>query len=180
MPAAPKPAAAGTNQRSRRRLREFVLLTLGVLTPIGILAVNASAFVMLHLAAFRIVIAGLALLSGLVLNGLTAWWLLRLASHRAPPLFREYRAWAIGAAVVIVALTAAGGGYLTYLGMRDPRRLPDSLSMVVAAFMLLLPFAVTFAGRRMAGLGGIIPVDEPAGKEKSPPPKRGARLARKS
>jgi hypothetical protein len=40
--------------------------------------------------------------------------------------------------------------------------------MVVAAFMLLLPFAVTFAGRRMAGLGGIIPVDEPAGKEKSP------------
>jgi hypothetical protein len=28
--------------------------------------------------------------------------------------------------------------------------------------MLLLPLAVTFAGRRMAGMGGIIPVDEPA------------------
>jgi len=38
--------------------------------------------------------------------------------------------------------------------------------MVVATFMLLLPLAVTFAGRRMAGLGGIIPVDEPAGREK--------------
>ncbi len=138
-----------------------------MLTPLGILAVNASAFVMMHLDAFRIVIAGLALLSGLVLNGLTAWWLLRLASLHAPPLFREYRTWAIGAAVLIVALTAAGGGYLTYLGMRDPRHLPDSLSMIVAAFMLLLPFAVSFAGRRMAGLGGIIPVDEPAGKERS-------------
>ena len=148
-----------------------------MITPVGILAVNASAFVMLHLPAFRIVIAGLALLSGLVLNGLTAWWLLHLASLHAPPLFREYRTWAIGAAVLIVALTAAGGGYLTYLGMRDPRRLPDSLSMIVAAFMLLLPFAVTFAGRRMAGLGGIIPVDEPAGKTRSPS-RRGARLSR--
>ena len=166
MQAAPKPAAAATNHRSRRRLREYVLLTLGVLTPVGILAVNASAFVMIHLDAFRLVIAGLALLSGLVLNGLTAWWLLRLASLHAPPLFREYRIWVIGAAVLIVALTAAGGGYLTYLGMRDPRHLPDSLSMIVAAFMLLLPFAVTFAGRRLAGLGGIIPVDEPAGREK--------------
>src|SRR5712671_1970885 len=127
---------------SSRRLREFVLLTLGVITPIGILAVNASAFVMSHLDAFRIVIAGCALLSGLVLNGLTAWWLLRLASLHAPPLFREYRNWMVG-----------------------------------AAFMLLLPFAVTFAGRRLAGLGGIIPVDEPPGKQKSPS-RRGARLGR--
>jgi hypothetical protein len=161
-----------------RRLRESVLLTLGVITPIGILAVNVSAFVMTHLAQFRIGIAALALFSGLVLNGLTAWWLLRLASRSAGSLFREYRMWAIGVAVVIVAMTAAGGGYLTYLGMRDPRRLPDTLSMVVATFMVLLPLAVTFAGRRMAGMGGIIPVDEPTGQEKSPPHRRGARLGR--
>lgn len=161
-----------------RRLRESVLLSLGVLTPVGILAVNASAFVMGHLAQFRVGIAACALLSGLVLNGLTAWWLLRLASRTAPPLYREYRWWAIGFATLIVLLTAAGGGYLTYLGLRDPRHLPDSLSVVVATFMLVLPFAVTLAGRRMAGLGGIIPVDEPAGKEKSPPPKRGARVSR--
>jgi len=149
-----------------RRLRESVLLALGVITPIGILAVNVSAFVMTHLAEFRIGIAALALLSGLVLNGLTAWWLLRLASRSAAPLFAEYRRWAVGAAVLIVAVTGIGGGYLTYLGMRDPRRLPDTLSMVVAIIMLLLPLAVSFAGRRMAGLGGIIPVDEPAGREK--------------
>ena len=157
-----------------------MLLALGVITPLGILAVNISAFVMVHLAEFRIGIAALALLSGLVLNGLTAWWLLRLASRSAAPLFREYRMWAIGAAVLIVALTAAGGGYLTYLGMRDPKRLPDTLSMVVATFMLLLPLAVSFAARRMAGMGGIIPVEEPAGKEKSPPHRRGARLGRSS
>jgi len=153
-----------------RRLREAVLLTLGVLTPVGILAVNISAFVMSNLTAFRLVIAGCALVSGL-----TAWWILRLASRNANPLYSEYRFWAVGAAVIIVLLTAAGGGYLTYLGMRDPHRLPDSLSMIVASFMLLLPLAVTFAGRRMAGMGGIIPVDEPGRrKEKNraakPPP----------
>jgi len=150
-----------------RRLREFVLLTLGVVTPIGILAVNLSAFVMGHLPALRLIVAGCALVSGLVLNGLTAWWVLRLASRNANPLYREYRTWAIGAAVILVALTAGGGGYLTYLGLRDPAHLPDSLSMIVASFMLLLPLAVAFASRRIAGMGGIIPVDEPAGKEKS-------------
>jgi hypothetical protein len=159
---------------SSRRLREIVLLTLGVITPVGILAVNASAFVMVHLTQFRIGIAACALVSGLVLNGLTAWWLLRLASRTAPPLYREYRWYAIGVATLIVLLTAAGGGYLTYLGLRDPKRLPDVLSVFVASFMILLPFAVTIAARRMAGLGGIIPVDEPAGKERSPRPKRGA------
>src|SRR5487761_84818 len=160
-----------------RRLRESVLLTLGVITPVGILAVNASAFVMLHLTQFRIGIAACALVSGLVLNGLTAWWLLRLASRTAPPLYREYRWWAIGVAVVIVLGTAGGGGYLTYLGLRDPKHLPDALSVVVATIMLVLPFAVTFAARRLAGIGGIIPVDE---KEKSPPPTGGAPLGRRT
>lgn len=140
-----------------------------MITPIGILAVNISAFVMANLPAFRLMIAALALISGLVLNGLTAWWVLRLASKNANPLYTEYRTWLIGAAVIIVAATAAGGGYLTYLGMRDPTHLPDSLSMVVASFMLLLPLAVAFISRRAAGMGGIIPVDEPAGKEKRRP-----------
>ena len=127
---------------------------------------------MVHLNAFRVGIAACAVLSGLVLNGLTAWWLLRMVSRNAPPLYREYRIWAMGGSVVIVLLTAAAGGYLTYLGLRDPKRLPDALSVIVATFMIALPFAVSLAARRIAGIGGIIPVEEPAGKERSP--RRGA------
>lgn len=140
-----------------------------MITPVGILAVNASAFVMIHLTQFRIGIAACAVVSGLVLNGLTAWWLLRLASRNAPPLYREYRVWAVGAAVLIVLLTAGGGGYLTYLGLKDPQRLPDPLSVLVSSVMLALPFAVSIAGRRMAGMGGIIPVDEPAHLQRREP-----------
>lgn len=128
---------------------------------------NGSAFVMQHLTQFRIGIAACAVISGVVLNGLTAWWLLRLASRNAPPLYREYRVWAIGAAVLIVGLTAGGGGYLTYLGLKDPTRLPDALSVVVATFALLLPLAVAVAARRMAGLGGIFPIDDPTRKDRS-------------
>src|SRR6202171_4212341 len=101
-----------------RRMRETVLLTLGVITPLGILAVNASAFVMMHLDQFRIGIAACALVSGLVLSALTAGWLLRLASRTAPPLYREYRWWAIGVAVLIVLLTGGGGGTLTHPCLR--------------------------------------------------------------
>ncbi len=133
---------------------------------------------MVHLNAFRVGIAACALISGLVLNGLTAWWLLRLASRNAPPLYREYRVWAIGAAVLVVLLTAVGGGYLTYLGLNDPRRLPDPLSVVVATFMLLLPLAVSVAARRIAGLGGIVPVEERGEKERSPRSRRGSLRSR--
>ena len=143
-----------------------------MITPLGILAVNASAFVMVNLAAFRLGIAACAVVSGLVLNGLTAWWLLRLVSRTSPPLYREYRVAAIIGSVLIVLATAAAGGYLTYLGLRDPRRLPDVLSVVVAVVMIALPFAISIAARRLAGIGGIIPVEEPPGKERSP--RRGA------
>lgn len=117
---------------------------------------------MAHLTQFRIGIAACAVISGLVLNGLTSWWLLRLASRNAPPLYREYRLWLLGAAVVVVLVTAGAGGYLTYLGLKDPSRLPDPLSVIVATLALALPFAVSLAARRWAGLGGIMPVEEPA------------------
>jgi hypothetical protein len=133
---------------------------------------------MVHLTEFRIGIAACALISALVLNGLTAWWLLRLFRRNAPPLFREYRLWLIGAAVVVVLVSAAAGGYLTYLGLRDPRRLPDALSVLVALVFLLLPFAISLAARQWAGIGGVIPVEEPPGKERSPRRGRGSLKAR--
>ena len=139
-----------------------------MITPLGILAVNASAFVMANLAAFRLGIAACAVISGLVLNGLTAWWLLRLVSRTSPPLYREYRTFALIASVLIVLAASGAGGYLTYVGLRDPARLPDALSVIVATVMIALPFAISLAARRWAGIGGIIPVEEPPGKERSP------------
>src|SRR4030088_801086 len=89
-----------------KRSRELILVGIGVLTPVGVLAVNASAFIMQHLTEFRVTIAVSALLSGLILNGLTAHGVLRFAHQSARPLFREYRYWIVALAVVVVLASA--------------------------------------------------------------------------
>lgn len=132
------------------RTRELVLLVVGVLTPVGILAVNGAAFVMGHLGAFRLSIAGCALISSLLLNGLTALWVLRAASTGASSLFTEYRRWIVGFAVVVVLATSGFAAYFTYVGMQDPRHLPNSVAVVTAVLALGVPFALTWVGRRLA------------------------------
>ena len=132
-----------------RRWRDLVLVVIGVITPIGVLAVNASAFIMHHLDQFRMMIAICALLSGLILNGLAAYWALGLARRRAAPLFTEYRNWAIGMAVIAVGASACVGAYLTYVGLNDPRHLPNPVSVLGALFALGVPFGLTYVQRRL-------------------------------
>ena len=135
-----------------RRVRENVFLVVGASTPVGILAVNGSAFVMQHLAQFAVGIAICALISGLSLNGLTAWVVLGRAERFAPQLFAEYRTWLICAAVLIVLLTAGVGAYLTLLSMQRPDQLPNLFAVLTALWLLFLPVLMTFVARRLNGV----------------------------
>jgi hypothetical protein len=132
----------------RRRIQDLVFLVVGVSTPIGILAVNASAFIMLHLQAFRLGIAICALVSGLSLNALGAYAALARAYSYAPRLYTEYRYWLVGIAVVVVAAWSVVGAWLTYLSMQNPKHLPNLAAVLTALWLLFLPFAVTFISRR--------------------------------
>jgi hypothetical protein len=144
-----------------RRAREIILLAIGVTTPVGILMVNGAAFVMRHLVEFRYGIAAFALLSSLILNGLTAYVLLRLASRYAADFFAEYRRWAVAVAVLAVLVTSGFAAYFTYTGMQDPRKLPDPGVVLWTLFFLAMPFVLSFVGRRLAGLRGVpAPIDE--------------------
>lgn len=127
-----------------------MLLAVGVATPIGILAVNFAAFVMGHLAAFRLAIAACALVSSVLLNGLTALWVLRAVAARATSLYTEYRNWLIGAAGLIVLASSAFASYFTYVGMQDPRHLPNQVAVVTAVLALGVPFVLTWVGRRIS------------------------------
>jgi hypothetical protein len=142
-----------------QRFREIVFLVVGASTPVGILAVNGSAFVMQHLSQFAVGIAVCALISGLSLNGLTAWMVLGRAERFVPQLFAEYRIWLLIAAVMIVIASAAIGAYLTYLSMQDGRYLPNIWAVLTALWLLLLPVLMTFVARRLKnGLGSRVPV----------------------
>jgi hypothetical protein len=134
-----------------QRVREIVFLAIGASTPVGILAVNLSAFVMQHLSQFAVGIAVCALISGLSLNGLTAWVLMGRAERFAPQLFAEYRVWLVCAAVLIVLITAGVGAYLTLLSMQRPDQLPNIFAVLTALWLLFLPVLMTFVARRLNG-----------------------------
>jgi hypothetical protein len=149
-----------------QRTREIVFLVVGASTPVGILAVNISAFVMQHLTQFAVGIAVCALISGLSLNGLTAWLALGRAERFAPQLFAEYRIWLHSAAVLIVAVTAGVGAWLTYLSMQRPDQLPNVYAILTALWLLFLPVLMTFVARRLkSGLGARVQAAEVAVRE---------------
>ena len=148
------------------RTREIVFLVIGASTPVGILAVNASAFVMQHLNQFAVGIAVCALISGLSLNGLTAWLALGRAERFAPQLFAEYRIWLHTAAVLIVLVTAGVGAWLTYLSMQRRDQLPNVYAVLTALWLLFLPVLMTFVARRLKnGLGSRVQASEVAVRE---------------
>ncbi len=132
---------------TRRRLKELVFLLVGVSTPVGILAVNASAFVMRHLTEFRVTIAACALVSGFCLNGLGAYLLVGRAAAHTPRIYHEYRGWTIGVAVTAVIAWSAFGAYGTYWSMQDPRQLPNVAAVLTAVWLLLFPFLGVAASR---------------------------------
>jgi hypothetical protein len=133
---------------SRRRLQELGLIVVGVVTPIGILAVNAAAFVMRHLTEFRVGLAVAALVSSMLLNGLAAYAAIRYSQRNAPLLYAEYKRVALVAAFLFIAVPSAIGAYLTYLGLVDPNQLPNGWGVLASLLALALPFALTYIDRR--------------------------------
>jgi hypothetical protein len=128
----------------------LLLLVIGIITPVGILVVNASAFVMRNLEQFRIGIAICALISSLVLNGLTASWLLRLAGRRSISIYLQHQEWATVVATTVVLATSIGAAIFTYIGMGNPGHLPDTLSVITALAALLVPIGITYFSRIFA------------------------------
>jgi hypothetical protein len=102
---------------------------------------------MAHLAQFRLLIAACALISSLVLNGLVVFWLIGVARRRQSRFYIEYPELVRGLAAIAVVGSAALAAYLTYLGMRDPRQLPNLIAIVASLLALLIPFGVAFLGR---------------------------------
>ena len=144
-----------TNKQGDRLLRGYLssrllLVVIGIITPIGILVVNGAAFVMRNLEQFRVGIAVCALISSLVLNGLTASWLLRLAGRRSIALYVRHQEWATIIATIVVLATSIGAAIFTYIGMSNPSHLPDTLAVVTSLLALLVPLGITYFTRLFA------------------------------
>lgn len=131
-----------------RASRQTLLVAVGVVTPVGVLLVNFSAFVMVHLAQFRVLIAACALISSLLLNGLAASWL--IARRRSSRAYRDFPELVRAAAAIAVVGSAALAAYFTYLGLRDARTLPNLVAIIASLLALAVPVGLAFLGRLMA------------------------------
>jgi hypothetical protein len=150
---------------TRQQAREVVLLLVGISAPVGLLVVNGAAFVMEHLADFRLSIGIAVVASSLALSGLTAQVVLGRVAVFAPGLYSRYRLWMIGAAVVSVIAWSLLGGWGAYQSMADARTLPNVYAVLTALWLVALPFAMNLVSRRLRG--GRSPA--PAGPDVEPP-----------
>ncbi|MFZ0214658.1 MAG: hypothetical protein WAM30_01830 [Candidatus Dormiibacterota bacterium] len=133
-----------------RRLKRFgniAIIVVGLISPLGVLAVNGAAFLMQHLSTFRLTIAVMSAVGCLVLNTLVARQALRFARQNAPAIYREYLRWIVVLAILAVLLSAAVSTYLTYEGMANPRHLPSLLAVLGSFVALAMPFALTYGER---------------------------------
>jgi hypothetical protein len=154
--------------------RAWLLAALALITPLGLILVNVAAYVMAHLAAFRVGITTSAVVSTIVLNGIAALAAYRYGVARWPELVEDPRPqppvprlmiWLFAPnrrravmveAAFILSLAAALAGVLTYHGLSDPNLLPNISTLLggLVGLVLALPLVVAALYRRESSRRG--------------------------
>ncbi|MHB1522464.1 MAG: hypothetical protein ACYCS9_02960 [Candidatus Dormibacteria bacterium] len=125
--------------------RSCILPVIGLATPVGLLVVNFSAWVISQLGAFRWGVAVSALVSALILNSLTALSVYRYVRNRWPDFVvsrQENETWVLVAAIVIILAVAVLSAVFSYVGMANPKQLPNGIAVVTGFLGVVIPLAL--------------------------------------
>jgi len=135
-----------TVRSMRPSTRARLLAILAVITPAGLVVVNIAAYVMANLAAFRLAITVFAVLSTILLNGITGVTAYRALAQRFDGarlvgwMFQERFSRSNAVLFAFVLLIAAEvSGLLTYQGLADPRKLPNLSTFLAGLLGLAVP-----------------------------------------
>jgi len=116
---------------------------IGAVTPIGLIVVNISVFIVKHLAEFRWSIAVLAFVSSIMLNSWAGLNIYRVIQRRRPDhaLVHERNQEVVlvggmGLIIAIAFLTAL----FCYLGLSSEANLPNGVTFITGTVAILLPF----------------------------------------
>ncbi len=134
--------------------RSCILPVIGLATPIGLLVVNFSAWVISQLGAFRWGVAVSALISALILNGLMAINVYRYIRSRWPDFWVsrvEHENLVLVAAIVIVIIIAALSAVFSYVGMSNPKALPNGIAVLTGFVGVVIPLALIIGLNRRRG-----------------------------
>jgi hypothetical protein len=137
-------------------LKRWTIPIIGALTPLALIVVNIAAFIVEHLTQFRWTITILAFVSGIMLNSWTALNIYRVLQARRPdhPVVNERNQEVVlvigmGAVIVLAFVTAL----FCYLGLSDPKNLPNGLTFFTGFFAAAIPIFLRAAFRRGAPRG---------------------------
>ncbi|MDA8395900.1 MAG: hypothetical protein M0T72_11820 [Candidatus Dormibacteraeota bacterium] len=125
--------------------RSCILPLIGLATPVGLLVVNFSAWVISQLGAFRWGVAVSALISALILNSLTALSVYRYVRNRWPDFVvsrQESETWVLVGAIVIILAVAVLSALFSYVGMANPKQLPNGIAVVTGFLGVVIPLAL--------------------------------------
>ncbi|HVA21871.1 MAG TPA: hypothetical protein VNN74_07230 [Candidatus Micrarchaeia archaeon] len=126
--------------------RSCILPLIGLATPVGLLVVNASAWVILHLGAFRLGIAISAFVSSLALNGLAGVNVYRFVHGRWPDFLlsrEEHQLLVFWLGFVVVVVTAVLAAVFSFIGMENAHQLPNGIAVITALGAVGIPLLLS-------------------------------------
>jgi hypothetical protein len=149
-------------------LKRWTIPIIGAITPLALIVVNISVFIVKNLSEFRWTIAILAFVSGLMLNSWAGLNIYRMLQQRRPDhsLVHERNQEVVLVAGMLVVIIAA---FLTalfcYLGLSSYNNLPNGLTFLTGVFAAAVPIALRAAFHRGVprGRGGQSSVTTVAG-----------------
>ncbi|HKR99364.1 MAG TPA: hypothetical protein VJU79_07600 [Candidatus Dormibacteraeota bacterium] len=146
-----RPAETTERPRRLRQLKRWIIPAVGAVTPIGLIVVNISVFIVKHLSEFRWTIAILAFVSSLMLNSWAGLNIYRVIQHRRPDHAlvheRNQEVVLVGGMGVIIAL-AFLTALFCYLGLSSEANLPNGVTFITGVAAILLPFVAQAAFRQ--------------------------------
>jgi hypothetical protein len=139
-------------------LRRWTIPAIGALTPVGLIVVNIAAFIVHHLAEFRLGISVLAFVSGVLLNSWTALNIYRVAKARFPRggMLQDSNQEVVLVVVLLVIIAiSVVEALFCYNGLSNEKNLPNAATFYLGVVAIAIPIVlqVTF-GRLGRGSRG--------------------------
>ncbi|HVC23748.1 MAG TPA: hypothetical protein VNH82_10045 [Candidatus Dormibacteraeota bacterium] len=131
--------------------RTCILPVIGLATPVGLLVVNFSAWVISQLGAFRWGVAVSAFISALILNSLSAVNVYRYVRNRWPNFVisrPENGNWVLIGAITVILITAFLSSLFSYVGMANPRHLPNGIAVITGFLGVIIPLGLSLGLNR--------------------------------
>jgi UDP-N-acetylmuramyl pentapeptide phosphotransferase/UDP-N-acetylglucosamine-1-phosphate transferase len=146
-----QPDTAQGRPRRAALAKRWIIPAIGAVTPIGLIVVNISVFIVKHLSEFRWTIAILAFVSSIMLNSWAGLNIYRVIQHRRPDHAlvheRNQEVVLVGGMGLIIAM-AFLTALFCYLGLSSEANLPNGVTFITGVVAILLPFVAQAAFRQ--------------------------------